>query len=208
MILIGTMNITRTRSVGDFHCPTCGSIREYTLKSRRPFLTLYFIPTVPIGGQEWFVRCQGCKSHWDPAVLQMDAAAHQSAREAQFGGEAFRAAVLVAQHGEAFGEETIEELLAIAQRLLGEPITRDDLGRLCSSATQNRVSPINYVRSVSPGWTTDQRQLALGAIFVAATAEGEPDPAKLNLLASLRDAMDLTDQEYQQAIETAIAWEK
>lgn len=207
MILIGTMNITRTRSVGDFHCPTCGSIREYTLKSRRPFLTLYFIPTVPIGGTELFVRCQGCKSNWDPAVLEMDAAAHQSAREAQFAAEAFRAAVLVAQHGDAISEAVIEELLAIAERLLDEPITRDDLGRLCSSATQNGVSATNYVRSVSRGWTTEQRQFALGAMFVAATAQGEPDAAKLKLLASLRDAMDLTDEEYQQAIEAAIAWE-
>src|SRR5690606_6765879 len=69
MILIGTMNITRTRDEGEFHCPTCGSLKPYQLKSRRPFLTLYFIPTVPIGGTEYFVRCLECKSHWDPAIL-------------------------------------------------------------------------------------------------------------------------------------------
>jgi len=207
MILIGTMNITRTRSQGDFHCPTCGSIREYSLKSRRPFLTLYFIPTVPIGGSELFVRCSGCKSNWDPAILNMDGRDHQIAKDTQFRVEAFRAAVLVVLHGGDINDREILALLEIGQRILPEPIDREDLGQLSSSATQNRVSASNYVRSVCRAWSTEQKQLALQAMFVAATADSGLDTKSLALLASLRDAMNLTDDEYQSAIEAAIQWE-
>lgn len=207
MILIGTMNITRTRGQGDFHCPTCGSLREYSLKSRRPFLTLYFIPTVPIGTSELFVRCAGCKSNWDPAILNMDARDHQVAQDTRFRVEAFRAAVLVVLHGGGINDREIDALLEISKRISPEPVSRDDLGQLCSSATQNRVSAANYVRSVCRIWSTEQKQLALQAMFVAATADSGLDAKTLALLASLRDAMNLTDDEYQSAIEAAIQWD-
>lgn len=208
MILIGTMNITRTRGNGDFHCPTCGSLREYVLKSRRPFLTLYFIPTLPIGASELFVRCKGCKSHWDPAILSMNARDHQLAQDTKFRVEAFRSTVLVVLHGGHITENEIESLLDIGERILPEPIDREELGQLCSSALQNRISAANYVRSVCSAWSTEQKQFALQAMFVAATADSGLDPKTLQLLASLRDAMNLTDDEYQSAIEAAIQWDE
>ncbi len=207
MILIGTMNITRTRDRGDFHCPTCGGIREYLLKSRRPFLTLYFIPTVPIGGVEFFVRCSGCKSHWDPAILGVDGQAQKELQELAFGGEAFRSAVLVALASGPLDDNAVETLIRISPRLLPEPVSREELGGLCSSAEQNRITAANYVRSVCPGWSVDQRQYALQAMFVAATASGELDQAKLSLLTSLQRSLELTDEEFQTAIESAIEWD-
>lgn len=208
MLLIGTINITRTRERGDFHCPTCGASREYLLKSRRPFLTLYFIPTVPIGGVEYFVRCSECGSNWDPAILRVDPAAMREQQQINFGIEAFRAAVLTALASGVISENQIRALLRISGRLLPTPIDREQLGQLCSSASENRITAANYVRSVSGPWTTEQRQFALQAMFVAASANGaEFDNATLRLLASLRELLQLTDREYQDAIEAAIGWE-
>lgn len=202
MILIGTMNITRTLGTGDFHCPTCGAVREYKLKSRRPFLTLYLIPTIPIGGPEQFLLCLGCRSHWDPAIAH----GPTEAGELQFGEEALRAALLVAQAGE-MSEEQIEVLIRISSRVLPEPVSREDLGWLASSARQNGIRAADYVRSVSPGWSSEQRQFALQAMFVAATSNPQVEQTQFQLLASLRDIMNLTDQEYEAAIEAAIQWD-
>ncbi len=207
MILIGTMNITRTRDEGDFHCPTCGSLRQYQLKSRRPFLTLYFIPTVPIGGTEYFVRCLDCKSHWDPAILGASGSGLREMQELQFGGDAFRATVLVAMASDDVYEEQIETLIRISGRLLPQRISRDELGYVVSSARRGGISAANYVRSVCPGWTLEQRQFALQAMFVAATSDGDLDRSKLQLLASLKEIMQLSDQDYEAAIEAAIDWD-
>lgn len=207
MILIGTMNITRTADRGHFHCPTCGCIQEYKLKSRRPFLTLYLIPTVPIGAVEQFVRCLQCKSHWDPAILNAAGNTHRELQEMQFGIEAFRAAILVVLGTGEVSEQQIEILIRIGNRLLPEPISREELGQWCSSAQRNGISAANYVRSVCPGWTTEQRQFALQAMFVAATSDGDLNEPKLRLLASLKDTMQLSDQEYEAAIEAAIQWD-
>jgi len=207
MILIGTMDITRQRGAGDFYCPTCGLFREYILKSRRPFLTLYFIPTVPIGASELFVRCVTCRSNWDPSVLQLNAQTHRIAQDTQFGIEAYRAAILVVLHRGSIHEREIAALIAMSSRLMPEPIEREELGRLCSSAQKNGVTAVNYVRTMSRNWSTEQRQIALQAMFVAATAGAELDAASLSLLASLREALELTEREYEAAIEEAIAWE-
>src|SRR6056297_2560574 len=95
MILIGTMNLTRTLDRGNFYCPTCGTTETYRLRARRPFLTLYFVPTVPIGGAESFVQCDQCRECWDETVLEMDRESHEVAAQEQFLDEAMRSAILV-----------------------------------------------------------------------------------------------------------------
>jgi uncharacterized tellurite resistance protein B-like protein len=207
MILIGTMNLTRTRDRGNFYCPTCRLSQTYRLRARRPWLTLYFIPTVPVGGIELFVQCDQCRSTWDPTVLEMDQKGHEQAMDEQFRDEAVRSAVLVVL---ADGQITQPEIVAmqkIASRLLERPVDREELGRLCSIAEQNQIEAANYVLTVSRRWSSEQRLRALQAMFLAATAEGEMGPTQIETLAKMRDILDLTDQEYQAAIEEALGWE-
>ncbi len=207
MILIGTMNLTRTRDRGNFYCPSCGTTETYRLRARRPFLTLYFIPTVPIGGPETFVQCDQCRECWDETVLQMDRESHETARQEQFLDETIRAAVLIVMADGVMSEEEIDALQRIASGLLDRPLDREVLGHLCSVAVQNGIEAKNYVLTVSQRWNQDQRTLALQAMFLAATAEGDLGQAQITLLGELREILDLTDQEYEQAIEEALQWE-
>ena len=204
MILIGTMNLTRTRDRGNFYCPTCGSTSTYRLRSRRPFLTIYFIPTVPVGASEPFIECDQCRSKWDPSVLEMDREAHEKAQQDQFLDEAMRSAVLVTLLDDKISEDEISALLRIGNNLLQRELDREELGRLCSIATQNKIKAENYVLTVSRRWSQPQRVLALQAMFLAATAEGDLSDSKLKTLMSLRTTLDLTDAEYETAIEHAL----
>ncbi len=204
MILIGTMNLTRTRDRGSFYCPTCGITETYRLRARRPFLTLYFIPTVPVGAAEEFVQCDQCKATWDVSVLEMDRASHEAAKEAQFRDEALRASILTVLIDGTISEVEIDTLRKISVEVLERPLDREELGELCSIATRNRIEPKNYVLTVSRRWSEDQRRLALQAIFLAATAEDELQGPRLELLSQLREMFDMTDAEYQSAIEDAL----
>ncbi|TWU15845.1 hypothetical protein Poly21_30470 [Allorhodopirellula heiligendammensis] len=208
MILIGTMNLTRTRERGDFYCPTCSASRTYRLRSRRPFLTLYFIPTVPIGGAETFVHCDGCRSSWDETVLEMDQATHEQVREDQFRDEAIRATVLMTLVDDTITEPEIQSLQMIADTLFDRPLDREELGRLSSIARQSGIKASNYVLSVSKRWTPQQRMLALQGMFLAATA-GEEDLSdeKLGTLKVMRDLLELTAAEYEAAIDDALQYE-
>lgn len=208
MILIGTMNLTRTRETGQFYCPTCACNQEYRLRARRPFLTLYFIPVVPIGAAELFVHCSGCRDKWDPSVLQMDQREHEAIQMEQFRDEALRAAILVVLEDGAMTEGEISALERIAYRLFDRIMNRDELGELCSIAEHNKIRARNYVMTVSRRWSESQKSEALQAMFLAATAEGKMEGPQVKVLADMRDLLELTEQEYEQAIESALQWEQ
>lgn len=208
MILIGTMNLTRTRQTGQFYCPSCACSQEYRLRSRRPFLTLYFIPVVPIGSAEMFVYCTGCREKWDPTVLELDQREHEAIQTEQFRDEALRSAILIVLEDGDISESEIDALQRIAFRLFDRQLDRDELGELCSIAQQNKIVARNYALTVSKRWSETQKSEALGAMFLAATAEGKMEQPQMNVLTEMQAILNLTEQEYQQAIENALQWEQ
>ena len=205
MLLIGTMNLTRTVGEGMFYCPTCRSHQPYRLRSRRPFLTIYFIPVVPVGGAEPFVQCNTCKASWDTAVLQATQETQKEQELQQFREDALRATVLITTADGTITEEEIEAIMLVADRLLDRPIDRDQLGALCASAQRLRISPLNYIRSVKTGWTKEQSIVVLQAAFLAASAGGELNSAQSETLSQLQDLFELTTAEYEDAIEYALS---
>lgn len=207
MIFIGTVNLVRTRDEGNFLCPACGVSQGYRLRARRPWLTLYFIPTLPMGSFDYFVQCDHCKANWDPSVLEMDAVTHANAGEEQFCEEALRAAVLVVLADEQISENEIMALQKIAQQLMKRSMERDELGRICSSAQHNRIEAGNYVLSVSRHWNQQQRARALQAMFLAATADGPLGEPQMRILARMQELFEFTDTEYHAAIEQAVDWD-
>ena len=62
--------------------------------------------------------------------------------------------------------------------------------------------------TVSRRWSESQKSEALQAMFLAATAEGKMEEPQMNLLADMRDLLEMTEQEYENAIESAIEWEQ
>jgi uncharacterized tellurite resistance protein B-like protein len=170
-------------------------------------LTLYFIPTVPVGPVEMFVQCDQCKSTWDPTVLEMDEETHRVAQQEQFRDEAVRAAVLVVIADGEITENEIAALQRVASHMLERPVDRDELGRLCSIAQQNQIEAANYVTSVSHRWSQEQRVQALQAMFMGATADEGLGDTQMKILTQMRDILELTDQEFERAIEQALEWE-
>jgi len=208
MIWIGTMNLTRTRDRGDFYCPTCTGQQTYRLRARRPFLTLYLIPTIPIGNEEIFVQCDSCRATWDVSVLDLKKEQHEMAAEEQFRDEAIRASVLVVLSDGHISESEIDALRRVTSHLLDRSVSRDEIGELCSIATQNRIEALNYVLTVSKRWNQAQRTVALQSMFLAASAEGDLNKGQLATLAKMRDVLEMTNAEYQTAIEETLRWEQ
>jgi len=204
MILLGTMNLTRTRSTGDFYCPTCGSLREYRLRARRPFLTIYFIPVVPIGPAEEFVQCSSCKTNSPLAALEVDERTFRENQESNFRLTLFHAAVMVVIADDTISENEIQALIELGNQLLPDGMDRENLGAICSSTRQNRIPPTNYIATVSKPWSTAQKRAAVQAIFLAATADGKLEGPQLKLLKWLRDEFGMSEPEYQTAIEQAV----
>ncbi|MFO0941768.1 MAG: zinc-ribbon domain-containing protein [Pirellulales bacterium] len=69
MIHIGTYNWAKTIGAGQFYCSKCLAMSPYRHRSSRPFLTIYFIPVIPIGGTTKFVECSTCKLQYPESII-------------------------------------------------------------------------------------------------------------------------------------------
>ena len=72
-ILFGMRSRTTSVDSGRFHCPNEGGDRPYVRLSARRWFTLFFLPVIPLGrGDEW-VRCQSCGAEYDVDALSHSA---------------------------------------------------------------------------------------------------------------------------------------
>lgn len=65
---------TRNRTVdeGTFFCPNEGGQRRYGHVAARRWITLFFIPLIPLGTHAEWVQCHSCGATYDPGVVRRD----------------------------------------------------------------------------------------------------------------------------------------
>ncbi len=78
----------RTIAQGVFYCRKCGGDRNYRLRSGRRFITIFFIPLIPLNKVGEHVQCATCKSRYvtdvlrEPTTAQMQSALADGMRAA------------------------------------------------------------------------------------------------------------------------------
>ena len=86
MIIFGARGVTYTQAKGTFYCPGCDREGvEYKHQRSRRFVTLYYVPLIPLKSLGEYIECQVCQSTYQLGVLKATAAEHR-AFEAE-GGE-------------------------------------------------------------------------------------------------------------------------
>jgi hypothetical protein len=71
VIIWGLRVIYRTLGRGVFFCRRCGGDREYRQRSGRRFVTVFFIPLVPLMQTGVHVQCLTCKTRYVTEVLKL-----------------------------------------------------------------------------------------------------------------------------------------
>lgn len=79
LIIWGIRVFFRTTGEGMFHCPRCGGDRQYRRRSGRRFLTLFFIPVIPLTRAGEHVRCVPCRARYHVGALRAPTAAQMQA---------------------------------------------------------------------------------------------------------------------------------
>ncbi len=59
-----------------FFCPTCGGDRPGARRAARRWLTLFWVPVVPLGRAGEVVECETCHTRFDPTVADRPTTAH------------------------------------------------------------------------------------------------------------------------------------
>jgi len=71
LLIFGLSVFFRTVDEGIFHCPHCGGDRAYRLRSGRRWLTLFFVPVIPLARIGEAVECKTCRTRFNRAVLRL-----------------------------------------------------------------------------------------------------------------------------------------
>ena len=66
----GWWEYERTDTSGTFVCPAEGIEREYQIRRVNRWITLFYVPVVPLGTLGRFVRCKSCKNRFGHEAIQ------------------------------------------------------------------------------------------------------------------------------------------
>src|SRR4051794_13031667 len=79
LIIWGWRVVYHTIAQGMFYCRKCGGDRGYRHRAGRRFITVFFIPVIPLTKAGEHVRCDTCKTRYVPEVLGSPTAASMQA---------------------------------------------------------------------------------------------------------------------------------
>lgn len=79
LLVFGLTVCFRTVGEGSFHCPSCGGDRRYRRRLGRRWVTLFFLPVVPLRRLGEAVECRSCRTRFNVSVLRQPTAAEMSA---------------------------------------------------------------------------------------------------------------------------------
>ncbi len=224
MILIGTMNWASTRLRGLFRCPQCGDTQNFRLKASRPFLTLYFIPILPIGAVQEYVQCSKCKNSFEtdilatsmttqsPAGAAMDptlaapALGQPSRPTAQMHDDLLKVIALMMVEDGHVTEEEIRVARQVVEKITGDNLSRDDLGRMCAHVQQQRLTTLSFLATAGQRRTHNEKLLLVQALFAVAGVEGQLTPKRLQALVQTQSVLELDEGEFQRAVAAAEQW--
>lgn len=218
MLLIGTMNWSSTRLKGVFHCPHCDANQNFRLKATRPFLTLYFIPVIPIGGLQEFVECQSCREAFESIVLAnhmlpsdtpaSEGDASNKSSEPTFEHDLLHVIALMMVEDGHVTEGEIEVAQRIFENMTDRALSRDQLGNACSQVQQHRLSVLSFLATSASRRMHEEKLLMLQAMFAVAGADGQVTDGRMQAILSARTTMAIEPQEFEGAINATDQWLK
>lgn len=78
LLIFGLSVFFRTVGMGDFHCSTCGGDRHYRQRAARRWLTLFFVPVIPLKRLGEIVECSACGSRFRLGALRLPTASEMA----------------------------------------------------------------------------------------------------------------------------------
>ena len=198
--MIGTMDLTYTKKRGSFYCPNCTTQRDYAHKITRQFLTVYFIPLIPLQMQTEFLLCATCKQQFELSVADMDAEQiKQLQREAIF--ELIRRVlVVIVAADNMVTDEELETVRDFARRYQQADVTPEQLLREAAMVRDSGMDTVAYIRHIAGQLSGEDKVLLVEYAFLAATAGGELTESRQDLLKQMPAAIGMSEPDFREII--------
>lgn len=212
MILIGTMDWASTRLRGNFLCPHCSTNEKFRLRASRPFLTLYFIPVLPIGGLSEFVQCSSCKNSFETVVLANrmlatgDDVVIEQQDQATLDEDLLKILALMMIEDGQVTENEIRIARRLYENITEENLTREQLGHMCSQVRLHRLNTLSFLTTANLRREHEEKLLLVQAMFGVAGADGTITPKRMESLVQAQQVLGLDEREFATAIQATEQW--
>ncbi len=203
MIIIGTTQLTYTKSKGDFHCPNCRQQRSFRQRRKREFLTVYFIPLIPLQLASEFLECGTCRGTFDTDVAHMTADEIRTSQRTAAIEMIRRVLVVIVAADNVVSEEELAAVRDFARQNDQPDISTDQILHEAATVRQSNMDLLQYIRYVSQQLSSEDKELLVRHAFLAATAGGELSPSRQDLLRNLPAAVDIPESRFREIVARA-----
>ncbi len=205
MIYIGTFDWASTRLTGSFYCPICQSQTEYRERTSRPFLTLYFIPVIPIGALKEYVQCRKCKNKFEMSVVQTSAPPPPR-QVKRFDESLIEAMAAVIWDDRRIDENELNSACIAFEKICGAQLDPKVLLAACQSIAASDTNSTLLVIDQHADWSPEQQLNVLQALFFVASTNGEISAKRNKTLMACARVFNMPQEQIQSAIESTLSW--
>ncbi|MED5286451.1 MAG: zinc-ribbon domain-containing protein [Planctomycetota bacterium] len=186
--MIGLSTTKPVIDTGSFECPKCHQQRSYQRKAIKNWISIYFIPIIPIGASGEVLQCTKCKIEF-PAKSAPQSQASDSPTSEDF-AEALL--VLVALDRGTPNRKVVAKLQQVLSELREQPVSSETVAALILQGQSTRYSALEYARTTRAGISREDRIRAVVLIDELVRCPGEVHPAGLDLLDSISKALGIS----------------
>jgi hypothetical protein len=186
LIIWGLRVVYRTLGKGVFFCRRCGGDRTYRHRVGRRFITLFFLPLIPLMRTGQHVQCLSCKTRYVTEVLKLPTTVQMQVAVGT-GMRALVAAMLIAgdPHNLVARRRAIDAVRDTGEREYDEEALEQDLGE---PATQSRPKIVAFGGQLQ----VEAREWYLAEAIRIALADGPLTGAERVAAEHLAGALGLT----------------
>ncbi|MEC7449277.1 MAG: zinc-ribbon domain-containing protein [Planctomycetota bacterium] len=186
--MIGLSTTKPVIDTGSFECPKCHQQRSYQRKAIKNWISIYFIPIIPIGSSGEVLQCTKCKievpSKSAPRSQASDSPTSEDFAEALL--------VLVALDRGTPNRTVVAKLQQLLSELREQPVSAETVAALILQGQSTRYSALEYARTTRAGISREDRIRAVVLIDELVRCPGEVHPAGLELLDSISKALGIS----------------
>ena len=191
MIIFGTRGITTTRKRGQFHCPHCGPQR-YCHKGVRRFVTVCFIPLIPMNTVGEYVECEACGNTYHMDVLHYDPAVAQEQMRSYLFETLKQVMVQVLLADERVDDNEVATVLNVFRQVSGEELSETELRVEIRAAEASPEATLEKLVNLGAMLDDRAKEMIVKAALLVASSDGAIDANERELIQHIAAAIEMS----------------
>jgi hypothetical protein len=183
--------------VGSFDCPNCNQHRSYERRLLKNWLSLYFIPVIPMGTSGEVLRCTSCKMEF-PVDSPGQPAANSTPNSEDF-VEALL--VIVALDRGDPSRTMVAKLQQLLVELREQPVSAETVAGLLAQGKATQFRAVTYAQKVANAISEEDRIRAVVLVDELVRCPGEEHPGGLAMLNQIAISLGMPTPQLESLLE-------